>query len=140
MLAAAGGPDVDPHAASDGTERARWERDLAGAAADLRRIDAFLMDVIDGRLTDQGEITRRAMSFFGDAQGGWYTVGYLTATTIERVRGRAALVALLCDPPALLAAYNAAAAERTARGEAPPVWSGALLAALGAAAPAPRER
>jgi hypothetical protein len=126
MLAAAGGPDVHPHAASPAEDRARWDRDLANAPADLRRVEAFLLDVLDRRLTDPDSIGRAGMSFFG-VQGPWYTLGWLMGAAVERVQGRRALVQRLCDPAALLEAYNAAARERR---ESLPLWSEALLARL----------
>jgi hypothetical protein len=131
MLAAAGSPEAHPHAVSDAGERARWHRDYAAAPADLRRVEAFFEDILSERATGQ-EITQRAMGFFGDAQGPWYTVGYLMAATIERTLGREALLAVICDPVALLEAYNGAAAEQNARsGTAQlPVWSEGLLEPL----------
>jgi Putative zinc dependent peptidase (DUF5700) len=126
MLAAAGGPDVHPHATSPAEDRARWDRDVANAPADLRRVEAFLVDVLDRRVTDPDSIGRVGMSFFG-VQGPWYTLGWVMASTVERTSGRAALVNLLCDPAELLAAYNAAARQRD---NALPLWSDSLLARL----------
>jgi len=133
MLAAAGGPEVHPHATSPPEDRARWDRDIANASADLRRVEIFLLDVLERRVTDADSIGRAGMSFFG-VQGPWYTLGWLMASTVERSEGRAALVKVLCDPAELLAAYNAAA--RRSRG-ALPLWSDALLARL---SPGPRSR
>src|SRR5690606_20869332 len=45
VLAAAGGPDVHPHAASSATERAVWERDFALVETDMRRLEAFFLDI-----------------------------------------------------------------------------------------------
>jgi len=132
MLAAAGGPEVHPHAASASEDRGRWDRDVANAATDLRRVERFLLDVLDQRIADPDSIGRAGMSFFG-VQGPWYTLGWVMASTVEREAGRAALVGLLCDPPALLQAYNAAA--RRQKGSGLPLWSEALLARL---TPAPR--
>jgi Putative zinc dependent peptidase (DUF5700) len=131
VLAAAGGPDVHPHAVSDSAERARWDRDFANAPADLRRLEAFFLDVLDGRLAEPDSVRQRAMSFLGDAQGPWYTVGYLMAATVERTYGRRALVGALCDPRHLLALYNRAAAARPTAAAPLPTWSPALLARLG---------
>jgi hypothetical protein len=136
MLAAAGGPDVHPHATSPEPDRVRWDRDVANAAADLGRVEAFLLDVLERRVTDPDSIGRVGMSFFG-VQGPWYTLGWVMASTVERDAGRTALVGLLCDPVSLLRAYNAAAARRPA-GEAPPRWSEALLARL-SPPPGPRR-
>lgn len=134
MLAAAGSPVVHPHAASPTQERRRWDRDVANVGADLRRVEGFLLDIIDGRVTDPDSITQVGMSFFG-VQGPWYTVGWVMASTVEREAGRPALVAALCDPARLLAAYNAAARGRSA--PAPPLWSERLIARI---SPAARRR
>ena len=127
MLAAAGGPDVHPHATSPREDRERWDRDVANAAGDLAKVEGFLLDVLDGRLTDPDSTRARAMAFFG-VQGPWYTLGWLMATTIERTYGRAALVASVCDPPALLRRYNEAAAA--SRRSELPRWSDRLLTRL----------
>jgi hypothetical protein len=124
MLAAAGGPDAHPHAESDSAERARWDRDYANVAKDLRSIESFLLDVVGGRLTHPDSIRARAMGFFGDAQGAWYTVGYLMASTIEQVSGRAALLTVICDPLRLMRHYNDVA-EVSRRPL--PLWSGRLF-------------
>lgn len=125
MLAAAGGPVVDPHATSDSTERARWARDYANAPADMRLVEVFFMDIIEGRLKDEQAQRQRAAPFWGDAQGAWYTVGYLMAATVERVDGRDALVATMCDPYRLLVAYESAA--RRSGDTALPRWSPRLM-------------
>lgn len=107
MLAAAGGPDVHPHAVSAAADRERWDRDMQKVPADLAAVDAFLRSVAAGSLAGDAA-TEQARAFYGE-QGPWYTVGYHLAVTIERAAGRQALVAALCDGPALLAAYNRAA-------------------------------
>jgi hypothetical protein len=139
MLAAAGGPKIHPHATSPLEDRARWDRDLANAPADFRRVETFLLDVVDRRLADPDSISRVAMGFFG-VQGPWYTLGWLMGATVERDAGRAGLVGLLCDPVDLLTAYNAAA-RRDGRARLP-LWSDALLARLtsGSRVPRPRRR
>jgi hypothetical protein len=138
MLAAAGGPDAHPHATSPAEDRARWNRDVANAPADLRKVESFLLDVLDRRIVDPDSIGRAAMAFFG-VQGPWYTLGWLMAATVERDAGRTALVGLLCDPVKLLASYNAVA-RRDERARLP-LWSDALLARLTPPPPrAPRRR
>ena len=133
MLAAAGGPDVHPHATSPAEDRTRWDRDVANAPADLRRVESFLFDVLERRVTDPDSIGRVAMAFFG-VQGPWYTVGWVMASTVERALGRVALVNVLCDPAELLGAYNAAARQRDST---LPRWSDSLLVRL---TPEPRAR
>ncbi|HEX9009486.1 MAG TPA: DUF5700 domain-containing putative Zn-dependent protease [Holophagaceae bacterium] len=125
MLAAAGGPDVHPHAVSPVADRARWDHDLAQFDRDLRKVEAFLVAVAEGRL--KGEAAQaRGMAFFG-IQGPWYTVGWRMAVTIERAFGRPALLACMQDPRRLLPAFNRAVA---ARKETCATWSPGLLQAL----------
>jgi hypothetical protein len=135
MLAAAGGPDHHPHEVSPPEERARWDRDIAHASEDLKTVDRFLTDVATGRLSDPDSIRVRGMSFFG-VQGPWYTVGYMMAQSIEQMMGRDALIAVVCDPVALLETYNRAFAPGMSCRLAPPAWSPELLSALRAKAPA----
>lgn len=129
MLAAAGGPDIHPHAASPADERARWDRDVANVEADLRRVEAFLLGVVEGRLSEPDSVQVAAMQFFG-VQGPWYTVGWTMAATIEKVYGRERLIEVMCDPRRLMATYNAAAQEQNRRGEDLPLWSPLLLGQL----------
>ena len=128
MLAAAGGPDVHPHAASTSEERARWDHDMANFDQDLRTLDRFFVDVIDSKLTEE-EATKKAYSFFG-VQGPWYTVGYKMAVTIERHFGRATLIDCMQDPRKLLPAYNRAAALGQKDGAPPALWSPELIKAI----------
>jgi len=129
MLAAAGGPDVHPHATSPPADRARWDRDLRHFAPDLQALDRFFLDVIDGRLAGDAA-TERAMTFFG-VQGPWYTVGWRMAVVVERHDGRAALIRCMLDPRELLERYDAAARDaRGHGGPALPLWSPRLIAAL----------
>ena len=133
MLAAAGGPDVHPHAASDGAERLVWERDLGRAAADVRALERFWTELLDGRLAG-ADVQPAAMRFFSTdsvPQGAHYTVGWLLASTIERELGRARLVSSLCDPRLLLGAYEEAAARQPVAKARLPHWSPAFLRRLG---------
>lgn len=132
MLAAAGGPDVHPHATGPVADRERWDRDVARFGPDLAAVQAFLLDVLDGRLRDAAAIRGKAMSFFG-VQGPWYTVGWKMAATVERELGRPRLLAAICDPRRFLAAYDEAAALLERRtGERLARWSSELLRRLGA--------
>lgn len=131
MLAAAGGPDVHPHAAGNPEDRARWDRDVANFNEDLRKVEKFFLDVLENRLKEKGEINKVGFSFFG-IQGPWYTVGWKMAVTIEKAYGRARLIECLCDPGRLLSTYNQAAAERNrSAGEQLALWSPALLNGIG---------
>jgi hypothetical protein len=127
MLAAAGGPDVHPHAVSAAPDRARWDRDLSRFDDDLAALQRFFFDVLDAR-ADRDSLQRAGMSFFG-TQGPWYTVGWRMWATVERTFGRARLLAIVCDPARLLTTYNAAAAEwnRTHQDRLA-LWSDSLLA------------
>ena len=138
MLAAAGSPDVHPHAVSTPEERARWDKDMARFDEDLRSVERFLLDVATGKLTKEDEIGERAMSFFG-IQGPWYTVGYRMAVVIEREEGRAVLIDSMSDPRKLLATFNRDAERVAARTGArtPALWSEELMAVL---APAEKPR
>jgi hypothetical protein len=122
MLAAAGSPDADPQAASSPAEKARWARDLANFDQDLRTMDAFFLDALQGRLTP-GAIEEKAGSFYGE-QGPWYTVGYRMAALVEKRLGRAALIETMLDPRLLLVRYNAVAEPGMPR------WSQAVLIGL----------
>ncbi len=131
MLAAAGGPDVHPHAVSPPDARARWDRDVANFGRDLPVLERFFLDVAAGRLRTPEERRRVGMTFFG-VQGPWYTVGWKMAVLIERRFGRDRLILCMLDPRALLVAYNQAAAEQNrAGGEPLPLWSDQLLQAMG---------
>jgi hypothetical protein len=130
MLAAAGGPDIHPHAASPAPDRERWDKDMANFNADLKKVEGFFLDVLDGRLKGEEAIREAGFSFFG-IQGPWYTVGWKMAELIEETFGRAKLIDSLCDPVALLMAYNEAAAARSSQaGEALALWSPELLKRL----------
>jgi hypothetical protein len=127
MLAAAGGADVHPHAASKPEDRARWDRDLANFNQDVRTLEAFFLRVLDGGFSSKEEERKTAFSFFG-VQGPWYTVGYNMAVTVERRFGRAALIGAMRDPPKLLELYNLAASEGNASGGGElALWSATLL-------------
>lgn len=127
MLAAVGGPDVDPHAASSTKEHARWDHDMANFKADLQSVNAFFLDVLNGKFPNQDAIDEKATSFFGQ-QGPWYTVGYKMAVMVEKRFGRPTLIETMVDPRKLLLLYNRAAAEQNATGkEHLPLWSDELL-------------
>jgi hypothetical protein len=132
MLAAAGNPDVHPHATSDAPERQVWERDFAKVKEDLSRLESFFRAILDGELGEEKERNRQGMSFVSTEdvpQGAYYTVGWLMSSVVERELGRERLVGSLCDPAMFLRDYNrAAAAQMQKRGNSLPLWSSALLA------------
>jgi hypothetical protein len=131
MLAAAGGPDVHPHAESPPADRARWDRDMANFNQDLLHVQAFLLDIVHGKFATEQARDSVAFSFFG-IQGPWYTVGWKMAVTVEKRFGRARLIECMLDPRQVLAYYNEAAAEQNAHGDHLALWSPELLEALGA--------
>ena len=109
MLAAAGGPDIDPVATASQEEKDNWARGKREFNEDLGKVSGFFLQVLDGRL--QGDaIDQKASEFFG-LQGPWYTVGYKMAVIVETRYGRAALIDCMRDPRLLLVRYNAAAKE-----------------------------
>jgi hypothetical protein len=129
MLAAAGGPEFHPHAASKRDDRERWDRDVANFNEDLKKVEGFFLDVLNGRL-DGDELRNRGFSFFG-IQGPWYTVGWKMAVTIEKVYGRARLIDCMCDQRKLLSTYNEAALKQSrASGEQLALWSQPLVRAV----------
>jgi hypothetical protein len=130
MLAAAGGPDVHPHAVSDEDERRRWDQDVARFNDDLRTLDEFVLSIIAGRFPSPDSVRSVAATFYG-TQGPWYTVGWRMAAVIEEQLGRAELILCLTDPSRLLRSYNEAA--RRHNRSAPDTlvaWSNELVAAL----------
>ena len=126
MLAAAGGPDVHPHAVSPPEDRTRWDKDVANFNDDLKKVEKFLTDVVEGKLTDE-QIQQTGFSFFG-TQGPWYTVGWKMSVLIEKTYGRAKLIECFCDQRKLLSTYNQAAEKhnRSSR-EQLALWSDALV-------------
>ena len=126
MLAAAGGPDIHPHATSNAEDRARWDRDVANFSDDLKRLERFFLDVLADKLTaDQRRET--AFSFFG-VQGPWYTVGWKMAVVIEKAFGRERLIQCMCDQRTLLATYNEAAIKHNRSShETLALWSAPLI-------------
>ena len=130
MLAAAGGPDIHPHAVSKAEDRARWDKDVANFNEDLKKVEKFFLDILEKRLTKEDDVRQAAFSFFG-VQGPWYTVGWKMSVMIEKAYGRARLIEMLCDPRQLLVAYNDAAAKYNRKAKEPlAVWSKQLIEAI----------
>jgi hypothetical protein len=130
VLAAAGAPDVHPHATSGAGERAVWERDFAKVGPDFLRLESFFTAITDGKLTEE-ERTRQGMSFVSTdevPQGPYYTIGWLMSSVVERELGRKRLVESLCDSAMFLRDYNRAAQAGMSRGHASlPLWSDVLI-------------
>jgi|SRR5579859_326923 len=127
MLAAAGGPDVDPHALDDSATRARWNHDAGNFNADLARVQAFFFDILDHRIPTDS-IAEHGMSFFG-IQGPWYTVGWQMAVVVEKTYGRPRLISEMCTPARFLATYDQAVRE-THRTAQLATWSDSLFEKL----------
>lgn len=129
MLAAAGGPEIHPHADSSAEDKARWDRDVANFNNDLRTVEKFFFDVLDGKLSEEDE-TKKAFSFFG-VQGPWYTVGWQMAVVIEETFGRKTLIESFCDHRKLLLTYNKAVQKYNRRKQRNLAsWSNPLLKRL----------
>jgi hypothetical protein len=129
MLAAAGSPDIHPHATDDDSIKARWNRDVSHASADIRELAGFFEAVLDGSVASADSVASRARTYYG-VQGPWYTVGWLMASTIERELGRQALVSVICEPTNFLALYNTAAQRANAHGAGLPLWRPDLIERL----------
>ncbi len=130
VLAAAGGPDIHPHAVSRPEDRARWDRDMANFNEDLKKVEKFYLDILENRLSSEEEIRAAGFSFFG-TQGPWYTVGWKMAVLIEKTYGRPRLIECMCDQRRLLPTYNQAAAEYNRTTRAPlALWSPSLVEAI----------
>jgi Putative zinc dependent peptidase (DUF5700) len=126
MLAAAGGPDVHPHAVSNSEERERWDKDVANFNDDLKKVQTFFLNILEDRLT-MDEIQKTASSFYG-IQGAWYTVGWKMSVLIEKTYGRAKLVECICDQRKLLSTYNKAATKYNRKSrEQLALWSESLI-------------
>lgn len=131
MLAAAGGPDVDPQATSSLKDQARWNHDMANFNSDLVSLQQFFLDVINQKLVGKDKIDEKAYTFFG-TQGPWYTVGYKIAVIVEKRFGRKTLIDCMLDPRQLLVYYNQAAKETNQHEpDKLALWSNDLLQKIG---------
>jgi len=130
MIAAAGGPDVHPHADSPAAERAEWDANIARVDTLLAEQNAFFVAVLDGKAGDDAAIDARMIDYYG-VQGPWYTVGWHMAQVIEHNLGRPRVIQAFCHAETLLQTYNEAAALEAARtGTAQARWDAHLAAAL----------
>jgi hypothetical protein len=130
MLAAAGSPEIHPHATSAAADRERWDQDIKNFNHDLKEVETFFQAIIQGRLQGDEAIRKRGYTFFG-VQGPWYTVGYRMAVLVEKADGRPALIECMIDPRLLLVRYNRIAVlwnEKHPDTLTP--WSAELLAAI----------
>ena len=129
MLAAAGGPKIHPHAVSDVEERTRWDKDVANYNDDLKKVEKFLLDVLDKKLTGD-DIAKTGFTLFG-TQGPWYTVGWKMSVLIEQTYGRDKLIECICDQRKLLSTYNETAEKHNRNSRHPlALWSTRLISGI----------
>jgi hypothetical protein len=128
VLAAAGGPDVHPHAVDTPEARERWDRDIKNWQRDLGSLATFFGKILDGTLSGDAA-DKEGFTFFGDAQGPWYTVGWSMACAVERRFGRPRLIECICDIRQFIPSYNAAV--RPAPSGSAPLWPERLATAFG---------
>jgi hypothetical protein len=94
-------------------------------------LQQFFLDIISGRLSAQ-DANEKASTFYGDAQGAWYTVGYKMSVIVEKRFGRKVLIDCMLDPRELLARYDRAAKELNERqDEKLALWSPELMQKIG---------
>lgn len=128
VLAAAGNREVDPMATFNQQVKDAWNYGMEHLAEDMDKLSAFFMDTISGKIP--AEMVQSHASKFYDVQGPWYTVGYVQATTIERIFGHAKLMDCYRDPRLLMPTYNAAVARLPKDAKRPPIWSADLIKAF----------
>jgi hypothetical protein len=102
------------------------ERASATARAPAIRLQ---LDILDGKLTTNDEIQKRAAPFWG-YQGAWHTAGYEMAALVDKRFGRKSFDECLLDPRLLLARYNEVAEEANAKGASLETWSPELVRKL----------
>jgi hypothetical protein len=126
VLAAAGGPDGATHPHDPPELRDAWAARLDSLEHDIAELEDFVTAILDGRLSGD-DAGRRGMTFLnrpGSPQAAFYTVGWHMAATLERERGRGAVVAAVCDPARLVLEYQEIATH--GRGELP-AWSAGFI-------------
>ena len=130
VLAAAGSPDLHPHADLPECFRLAWDLEAERFAAHLSELNQFFLDTVHGDLRNDAVLHESRV--FSGYTGAWYTVGYQMAVTIEREFGRPALVATYVDPRQFVARYNEAAeAENAKNGGSLPLFSAEVVKAVG---------
>lgn len=135
VLAAGGGPDGNTHAVGQADLRTAWQERQNNVEADMRQLEAFLLDVAEGR-TEGEDARRQGMAFVsaeGVPQGAFYSLGWFMAVVVERHLGREAVVAATCDHGRLLTDYQRIATTHSGEryAERPlPTWSERFLRVL----------
>ncbi|MBA4318626.1 MAG: hypothetical protein C0412_09510, partial [Flavobacterium sp.] len=129
MVAAAGGADVDPHLHSPEEDRKRWNKDVMNFNDDLKKVETFFLDVLNGKLTGAA-VSNKAMEFFG-IQGPWYTVGWKMSMVIEKIYGHNKLLECIVDQRKLLPTFNKAVIEYNKKyNEKLCTWSDSLIKSI----------
>jgi hypothetical protein len=95
------------------------------APAQMKEVEQFFLDLLEGRLAEESKRNERGMGFFG-VQGPWYTLGYRMWSTVERKLGRDRVIADACKPAQLLLDYNLAVANEPNV----PRWSARFISGL----------
>jgi hypothetical protein len=95
------------------------------APEQMKQVESFFLDIMEGRLPNEADQRARGMEFFG-VQGPWYTLGYRMWSTVERAMGRSRVIEDTCNPARLLLDYNVSVASDSAA----PRWSVHLLSLL----------
>lgn len=122
VLAAAGGPNGDPHWEDSQRDRDRWNTQMGTFGSDFEDLQSFFKSIMTGKLEGDA-VAAKGFTYFGDYQGPWYTVGYRMDVTIEHQFGRRTLVAALCDKRKYLQTYNDAARKQNESASAAlPLW------------------
>jgi putative zinc-dependent peptidase DUF5700 len=83
---------------------------MASASDQMRALEQFFLQVLDGRLSGDSAVTTEGMKFFG-VQGPWYTVGHPMWREVERRFGRERVITDACRPAQLRLDYNRAVAR-----------------------------
>lgn len=104
VLAAAGGPDVDPASVAPANAAPEWAEASKTFASRMDQLTGFFRRLLSGEL--DAETSDEPGSALLGVQGPWYTVGWRVAVTIEKGLGRPALVDCIADMRKLLPAYN----------------------------------
>lgn len=115
VLAAAGGPDVDPATVAPANALTEWASSAAAFPQQMGALTSFFRRLLSADLDEQS--SEEPGSALLGVQGPWYTVGWRMARTIEKAYGRAVVVDCIGDVRKLLPTYN-----RAVEGTRLPCW------------------
>ena len=129
MLAAAGDWKIHPRESGTKEEIARWDKYVVNFNSDLKKIENFLIDILNNRLKED-EINRIDSVLRGPL-GPWYVDGWKMAATIEEIYGREKVIECICDSRQFMKIYNMAAkVHNSSSNEHLELWSDSLVKAL----------